>query len=96
MSYLDHTARTIRDAVSPDLVPADADLEQLFLLYAVLARVKGLRTTPSDVHDAWVAWMLARGEEHEAIRPYEELDPDTASQDVPFVEAIWRVAADSG
>ena len=96
MSYLDQTARTIRAAVSPDLVSAEADLEQLFLLYAVLARAKGLTTTASDVHDAWVAWMLARGKEHEAIRPYDELDPDTASQDVPFVEAIRRVAADSG
>jgi hypothetical protein len=95
VSYLDQTARTIRDALSPDLLPAEADLEQLFLLYAVLVRAKGLTTTASDVHDAWAAWMLARGEEHEAIRPYDELDPDTRRQDVPFLEAIRRVAADS-
>jgi hypothetical protein len=95
VSYLDETARTIRDAVPFDRLPADDDLEQLFLLYAVLARAKGMTTTASDVHDAWSAWMLARGAEHEAIRPYEELDAETRRGDVPFLEAIRQVAADS-
>jgi hypothetical protein len=38
--------------------------------------------------------MLARGAEHEAIRPYEELDAETRRGDVPFLEAIRQVAAD--
>jgi hypothetical protein len=93
MSYLDKTAQAIRDAVPPDLLPAEDDLDQLFRLYAVLARAKGQATTASDVHDAWSAWMLGRGQEHESMRPYEELDSETRREDAPFLKAIRQVAA---
>jgi hypothetical protein len=91
VSYLDKTAQAIRAAVPPHLLPAEDDLEQLFRLYAVLARAKGQATTGSDVHDAWSAWMLGRGEEHESIRPYEELDAETRREDAPFLKAIRQV-----
>jgi hypothetical protein len=92
VSYLDKTAQAIRDAVPPDLLPDEDDLEQLFRLYAILARAKGQATTVSDVHDAWSAWMLGRGQEHESIRPYEELDSETRREDTPFLNAIRQVA----
>jgi hypothetical protein len=93
VSYLDDTARAIRAAVSPDLLPDERDLDQLFRLYALLARAKGEATTAADVHDAWAAWMIGRRRTHESIRPFEDLDAETRRADEPFLDAIRRVAA---
>ena len=81
-------ARAIRAATPPDLLPHQADLDALFRFYAVLARAKGDAVTASDVHDAWSAWTLNRGEGHEAVVPFEALAPDAQVEDEPFVEAI--------
>lgn len=86
MNYLEDIAERVRAGVPDDLVPDDADA--LFLMYAVLARAKGTATTREDVHDAWTAWMLTRGEQHSSMRPYSELPADTRGEDEPFVEAI--------
>jgi hypothetical protein len=73
-------------------LPDEDDLDDLFLLYALLARTKGQAVTSEDVHDAWAVWTLSRGEDHEAIKPYSELDASTRREDQPFVEAIRAVA----
>ena len=65
MTYLDETADAIRASV-PDGVDVPPDARDLFLAYAVLLRAKGPAVTASDVHDAWVAWMLTRDGEHPA------------------------------
>ncbi len=93
MTYLDDIANAIRAEVPSDLVPDDDDLDQLFRLYAVLARAKGEATTRADVHDAWSAWMLGRGADHESITPFDRLDPETRREDEPFLRAIQKVAA---
>lgn len=94
MSYLDALAVAVRAAVASEQLPEADDLDDLFRLYAVLARAKGTQTTASDVHDAWAAWMISRGaSDHEAIKPYRELDPETQRADEPFVEAIHAVTA---
>lgn len=62
------------------------------LLYALLARTKGVDTTAEDVHDAWAAWKAIRGVDHEARVPFADLRADVQAQDAPFLHAIHEVA----
>ncbi len=89
MNYLEALARRIRDEVPPDRLP-DEDTTDLFRAYAVLGLALGPRVRPSDVHNAWVAWMLALHPDHPSLDPYDELPPDVQRQDTPFVDAIRR------
>lgn len=91
MSYLRRLADEIRAVLTHESVPADSD--DLFLLYAVLALVKGNAATAEDVHNAWVAWMEMRGERHESMVPFGELTRDVRAEDDPFVAAIRTVAS---
>ena len=77
--------------MSPSALPDD-DTSNLFLLYAVLLLAKGDAVTHEDVHNAWVAWMGSKGEEHESMVPFTELPPGTQGEDSPFVLAIRSVA----
>ncbi len=95
MNYLDDIAVRIRDQVSSDRLPG-GDTTGLFRSYAVLALALGSRVRLSDVHNAWVAWMLALHPEHPALAPFDELPADKQQQDAPFADAIRRVAADLG
>jgi len=95
LSYIDDLAGVIRAETPPDLLPDEPDLDALYRLYALLARVKGTAVTASDVHDAWSAWMLNRGEDHESVVPFEALTPDTQAEDEPFAEAIRKAALDT-
>lgn len=90
MSYLRDVAEEIRRELSPKLVPDDSD--NLFLVYAVLALVKGTAVTAEDVHNAWVAWMEMRGERHESMVRFAVLDRGVRAEDDPFVTAIRTVA----
>jgi hypothetical protein len=91
MSYLDELAVRIRDEV-PESHRGETALD-LFRLYAVLALAKGEAVQASDVHNAWAAWMQEREPDHEALRPFEELDKETREADYPFVLAIRAVAS---
>ncbi len=91
MTYLEEIASDIEAEVDPKLVP-DEDTTGLFLMYAVLADARGSEVTAQDVHDAWSAWMILRGEEHRSLVPFDELPSEVQAQDEPFVEAIRRVA----
>lgn len=90
--YLDALAAEIRAEVPDAVLPAEGN-EGLFLYYAVLALAKGAGVEASDVHNAWVAWMLGRGERHESMVPFDRLSLNVQEEDRPFVEAIRRVAA---
>ena len=92
MSYVSELAAAIRAELPVDLVPNE-DAESLFVLYALLALVKGIAVTSEDVHDAWAAWMTLRGEAHESLVPFRRLSAATRAEDDPFVTAIRRVAA---
>lgn len=89
MNYLEELAVRIRAEVPPDALP-DEDTDLLFLIYAVLARAKGEAVVAADVHDAWVAWMTSRGETHESMRDFDQLEGDVKAEDSPFVAAIRR------
>jgi len=91
VTYLDETADAIRASV-PDGVDVPPDARDLFLAYAVLLRAKGPAVTASDVHDAWVAWMLTRDGEHPALQPFEQLADDVRALDEPFRQAILAAA----
>ncbi|HWF15819.1 MAG TPA: hypothetical protein VG244_06525 [Acidimicrobiales bacterium] len=93
MTYLDRIADEIRKAVRTDALP-DEETVELFRLYAVLLLSKGQAVTAEDVHNAWVAWMLSKGEAHESLVPFAELNAKTQGEDSPFVLAIRSVARD--
>jgi hypothetical protein len=64
-------------------------------LYAVLLLAKQENVTGEDVHNAWVAWMLSKGQQHDAMVPFSQLAPNTQAEDSPFVTAIRAVARSS-
>jgi hypothetical protein len=90
MSYVRELAEAIRAEIPSRLIPEDAD--DLFLIYALLARAKGHKVTEEDVHDAWTAWMEARGQQHESMVPFDQLPESVRVEDRPFVAAIHAVA----
>ena len=93
MTYLDEIAQAIRDEVSPSDIPeGESDLALLFRLYALVALVKGTEATREDVHNAWVAWVTARGEFHESAVPFASLPSETQAEDEPYAAAIRTVA----
>lgn len=91
LNYLDELASRIRNHV-PSVDLPDENTRGLFRIYAVLALAKGTAVTSEDVHNAWAAWMSGFEVRHEALVPFEDLDPATASDDEPFAEAIRIVA----
>jgi hypothetical protein len=90
MSYLRDLSEAIRAEVPSRLIPEGAD--DLFLIYAVLARVKGNQVTAEDVHDAWTAWMEIHKQQHQSMVPFDQLPEDVRLEDRPFVAAIHAVA----
>lgn len=95
MTYLEDVANAIRHAVPEDALP-DEDTTSLLLSYAVLLLAKGEGVSGEDVHNAWVAWTLSKGEDHETLVPFSELSYDTQSEDSPFVVAIRTAARSYG
>jgi len=95
MTYLDAVAAEIRSAVPPEALP-DEDTSSLFRIYAVLLLAKGEDVTREDVHNAWVAWMLGKGEAHESMVPFAELSAETQAEDSPFMVAVRTVARRHG
>lgn len=91
MTYLDALADEIRGAVATDALP-DGDTSSLFRIYAVLLLAKGEEVTREDIHNAWVAWMLDKGEMHKSLVPFSDLDAETQAEDSPYVVAIRTVA----
>ncbi|MFC6158913.1 DUF7701 domain-containing protein [Kribbella jiaozuonensis] len=95
MNYIDRLAEGIRSKIPSKRLP-DEDASDLFRMYAVLLLAKGVSVTASDVHNAWVAWMLETDDSHESLVPYEDLAPSVAAQDEPYVEAIKATAREQG
>lgn len=93
MTYLDEIARRVRDNLPAEARPPGG-AEALFRIYAVLVRVKGEATTPADVHDAWAAWMSTVNPAHEALVPFAELAPAVQNEDLPYLRAIHKTAAE--
>jgi hypothetical protein len=91
VTYLEEIATAIRDAVPSEVLP-DEDTTSLFLTYAVLLLAKGEGVSREDVHNAWVAWTISKGEQHESLVPFSNLSTDTQSEDSPFVVAIRMIA----
>lgn len=86
-------AGDLRLAEVPDDLLPDEDSDLLFLMYAVLLLAKGADVTREDVHNAWVAWMTHRGQDHESLVTFKDLPLETQAEDGPYVLAIRRVAA---
>lgn len=91
MNYIDEIARRVRAEIAPEARPAER-ADDLYRLHALLVLVRGEATTPADVHNAWSVWMLPQDPTHTSLRPFGQLDEETRQEDLPFVEAIHRVA----
>jgi hypothetical protein len=91
MNYIDRIAGSIFAKAHSGGKASDGDRE-LYRLYAVLARTKGVETTAEDVHDAWSAWMLTVHPDHRSIKPFDELTSDVQKMDEQFVNAIHETA----
>lgn len=90
-SYVREIAREIRSELRREQVD-QPEMDDLLLLYALLALTKGVRVTREDVHDAWSSWVALKGEEHESAIPFRELPDDVRAEDDPYVKAIRSVA----
>lgn len=88
-NYIVELANYIRQAVAdqPRFTP---EMDDLFLLYAVLALAKGEAVTSEDVHNAWVAWALEHGRIGPDLVPLHQLSADEQAKDEPFVQAIHQ------
>ena len=95
MNYIQEIANAIRSEVAPRALPR-GDTSDLFLMYAVLLLARGQDASREDVHNAWVAWMVSRGEEQASMVPFGELPSDAQAEDSPFVAAIRTVARRRG
>jgi len=91
MSYMSDLAYEIRNEIPQRLLPAQ-NTDLLFLMYALLLIAKGRGVGPEDVHNAWAVWMTHTGQSHESLVPFDQLADSTKAEDLPFVEAIRRVA----
>jgi len=92
MNYLAAVASEIRNEVPEDVLPK-ANTDLLFLMYAVLLLAKGRHVTREDVHNAWTAWMIGRGKDHEAMVEFDRLPRAKQEEDQPFVDAIVKIAS---
>lgn len=92
-TYLEQIAAQIRVALKEEDVVAPDDTPELFVLYALLAKLRGTGVSAEDVHDAWSAWKILSGEPHAAVVPYKDLDQATQARDEPYAAAIRRVAS---
>lgn len=93
--YMTKMAQQIRSLAAPNAQPPFDDI-RLYLLYALLARVKGAETTAEDVHDAWSLWALEHRSQSTCIIPFSDLSAEYQKQDEPFVRAIHIVAQGHG
>jgi hypothetical protein len=92
VNYIEEIANAIRSEVATSALP-EGDTSDLFLMYAVLLLARGQDVSRKDVHNAWVAWMVTRGEEQASMVPFDQLPSATQAEDSPFVAAIRTVAA---
>lgn len=91
MTYLDEDARLIRSLLPGEASPPQ-DTDLLFVLYAVLLRAKGTNTSLEDVHNAWSAWMIAKGQDHKSLVPFDALGSQVQGEDQPYLEAIHKAS----
>ncbi|MCZ7628545.1 MAG: hypothetical protein M5U19_05590 [Microthrixaceae bacterium] len=92
MSYLSDVADEIRRGAASRPGAVGRRRRSHAAACAVLALAVGQAVTAENVHDAWTAWMTARGQEHDSMVPFGKLAPDVQLEDEPFVLAIRRVA----
>ena len=85
MNYFD----TVVSLLAKELPGQDV---KLLRYYALLALVHGENTTLEDVHDAWSAWRTETNPGHKSLIPFEELTRKVQELDMPYRDAIRRVA----
>lgn len=96
-NYLERIALDIWTATGELEPDYPTDEASLWLVYAVLALVKGTTTTSSDVHEAWSAWATVRYDgTHRSLVPFDALTPPIQAYDDLYRDAIHTVAVKRG
>lgn len=90
-NYIERDADLVRSQL-PEGTSVPKESGELFRIYAVLMRAKGVKTTAADVHDAWTAWISYSEPDHESAVPFDKLNFETKEADEPFLIAIRRAA----
>lgn len=84
-----------------NLVAQETGLKSKMLInyYALLVLVKGENVTLSDIHDGWAMNMNFKdttpycyGHDHYSIVPFDQLSEACQNKDIPYMEALHRVA----
>jgi hypothetical protein len=91
VTYLEVLAGEIYAASHRGAALPDAE-KFLYVMYAVVCRALGVKTTAANVHDAWAAWMLSQSPEHPSLQPFDHLSLETQRKDERYAEAIRMVA----
>lgn len=65
---------------------------ELIEMYALLALVRGEKTTLEDVHDAWSVWKNQHRPDHWSLIPFNELTAEKQALDQKYVDSIHIVA----
>lgn len=91
-AYLERVARDIyHETGGEGEYPANE--ATLWLTYALLCVAKGTETTARNVHDAWAVWAIQEYDgTHRSLVPFDQLSPEVQALDIPYRDAIRRVA----
>lgn len=85
MNYIDEIVEKLRKEI-PDCTT------DLLRLYALLVLITGEDTELDDVHDAWAVWRSVTKPDHIALVPFGELSDEVRQLDLPYRDAIRKVA----
>lgn len=85
-----------------DMVAQETGLKSKMLInyYSLLVLIKGEDVTLSDIHDGWAMNMNFKepnpphcyGHDHYSIVPFDQLSEACQNKDIPYMEALHRVA----
>ena len=76
VNYIDSVAASVEESLAMELRPK-VNAMSLYRSYALLALTVGENVTLENVHDAWSSWKAGIDPDHDAIRPFSELDGPT-------------------
>lgn len=91
-SYIEDIAQDIYEETGGE-GPYPENEAVLWLTYALLCLAKGTETTARNVHDAWAVWAIQEYDgTHRSLVPFDQLTPEVQALDIPYRDAIRRVA----
>lgn len=92
-NYIKEIAQMIRAELPPDKRPEDLpDSDQLFNMFALLVKVKGIKVTAVDVHNALSTWATNISLSYAQIVTFDKLSEFERGENYTCLKAIRAVA----